>query len=160
MPTEPFSWQVGPLQRGDAQIVSYIGDYPALGGAPSDRTVYEAITFLKSKGLQVTMYPFIMMDVPSNNTLPNPYGGNRQPAYPWRYRITCHPAPDEPGTVDKTAPPPRRSTTSSARSTPGISLGTLSNSASITAAPTTNGRCAVLSCTWRPLPMLQVLMIS
>ena len=103
MTTAPFSWQVGPLQRGDAQIVSYIGDTPALGGAPSDRTVYEAITFLKSKGLQVTMYPFIMMDVPTNNTLPNPYGGSRQPAYPWRGRITCHPAPDEPGTVDKTA---------------------------------------------------------
>ena len=103
MPTAPFSWQVGPLQRGDAQIVSYIEGKPALGGAPSDRTVYEAITFLKSKGLQVTMYPFIMMDVPNGNTLPNPYGGSSQPAYPWRGRITCHPAPDEPGTVDKTA---------------------------------------------------------
>lgn len=103
MTTAPFSWQVGPLQRGDAQIVSYIEGKPALGGAPSDRTVYEAITFLKSKGLQVTMYPFIMMDVPSGNTLPNPYGGSSQPAYPWRGRITCHPAPDEPGTVDKTA---------------------------------------------------------
>ena len=103
MATTPFSWQVGPLARADAQVVSRIAGRPALGGAPSDRTVYEAITFLKSKGLQVTLYPFIMMDIPAGNNLPNPYGGTGQPAYPWRGRITCHPAPDETGTVDKTA---------------------------------------------------------
>ena len=103
MATAPFSWQVGPLARADAQVVSRIAGRPALGGAPSDRTVYEAITFLKSKGLQVTLYPFIMMDIPAGNNLPNPYGGTGQPAYPWRGRITCHPAPDETGTVDKTA---------------------------------------------------------
>ncbi len=37
--------------------------------------------------------PFVMMDVPAGNGLPNPYGGTGQPAYPWRGRITCTPAP-------------------------------------------------------------------
>ena len=103
MTTAPFSWQVGPVTRGAAQVVSYLADKPAIGGAPSDRTIYEAITFLKSKGLQVTVYPLIMMDVPHGNTLPNPYGGSGQPTYPWRGRITCYPAPGQNGTVDKTA---------------------------------------------------------
>jgi hypothetical protein len=31
-----------------------------------------------------------MMDVPIDNTLPDPYGGARQAPYPWRGRITCH----------------------------------------------------------------------
>src|SRR5690606_2214116 len=43
-----------------------------------------------------------MMDIPADNALPNPYGGTGQPAYPWRGRITCHPAPGQPGTPDKT----------------------------------------------------------
>lgn len=103
MTTSPYLWQVGPVTRATAQIVSYIDGKPALGGAPSDRSVFEAITFLKYKGLKVTMYPFIMMDVPSTNALTNPYGGTTQPAYPWRGRITCHPAPEQPGTVDLTA---------------------------------------------------------
>ena len=37
------------------------------------------------------------------NALPNPYGGTGQPVYPWRGRITCHPAAGQSGTVDKTA---------------------------------------------------------
>ena len=38
-----------------------------------------------------------MMDVPVGNSLPDPYGGTGQPAYPWRGRITCHPAPGMAG---------------------------------------------------------------
>lgn len=62
---------------------------------------------MKARGLRVTFYPFILMDVPPGNTLPNPYSDNAaeagQPAFPWRGRITCSPAADFAGTVDKTA---------------------------------------------------------
>jgi hypothetical protein len=44
-----------------------------------------------------------MMDISSANALADPYGGAQQPAYPWRGRITCHPAPGQPGTVDRTS---------------------------------------------------------
>lgn len=101
--TAPYSWQVGPTVRSTAQVVSQIAGKPAVGGAPADRTVYEALSAIKARGLKVTLYPFVTMDIPSSNSLPNPYGGMTQPAYPWRGRITCHPAPGQPGTVDKTA---------------------------------------------------------
>jgi hypothetical protein len=101
--TKPFSWQVGPVTRGSALVVSQYDGKPAAGGAPADRAVYEAIKELINRGLKVTLYPFILMDIPSGNALPDPYGGAEQAAYPWRGRITCHPAPGQPGTVDKTA---------------------------------------------------------
>jgi hypothetical protein len=50
----------------------------------------------------VTLYPFILMDVPPGNGLADPYGGIEQAAFPWRGRITCHPAAGRPGSVDKT----------------------------------------------------------
>ena len=58
---------------------------------------------LKARGIDVTLTPFILMDVPDGNTLPDPYGGGGAAGYPWRGRITCHPAPGRPGTPDKTA---------------------------------------------------------
>jgi hypothetical protein len=42
------------------------------------------------------------MDVPAGNALPDPYGGAEQAAYPWRGRISVHPAIGESGTPDKT----------------------------------------------------------
>ena len=103
LPTIPYEWRVGNLTRASADVVSQIDDKPALGGAPSDRTVYEAISFLKSKGLKVTLYPFIMMDIPSNNSLPDPYGSTAQSAYPWRGRINVYPAPGRPDSPDATS---------------------------------------------------------
>ena len=48
--------------------------------------------------------------------LPDPEtGGTGQPAYPWRGRITCDPAPGQPGTPDKTRAATARSRRSSAR---------------------------------------------
>ncbi len=45
-----------------------------------------------------------MMDVPAGNALPDPWSGAAsQPVYPWRGRISCHPAPGQAGTVDGTA---------------------------------------------------------
>ena len=43
-----------------------------------------------------------MMDIPAGNTLPDPNGGVCQPAYPWRGRITCDPAPGLAGSADRT----------------------------------------------------------
>lgn len=105
--TTPRVWQVAGVTRATAEVVSYVDGYPAAGGAPADWTIYEAVVFLKSKGLRVTLYPFILMDIPPDNTLPNPYSDDAedegQPAFPWRGRITVSPAAGFVGTVDKTA---------------------------------------------------------
>jgi hypothetical protein len=80
---------------------------PAFGGTPSDNTVKEAIAEIKRRGLRCVFYPFVMMDIPTGNTLPNPYSDNAatlgQAPFPWRGRVTCSPAPGFAGTVDKTA---------------------------------------------------------
>ncbi len=84
-------------------MVSRNGGSAAYGGSPSDRSVMEAIAALKARGLKVTLYPFIMMDVPRVNDLPDPYGGTGQPAYPWRGRITAYPGPGQPASADGAA---------------------------------------------------------
>ncbi|MCC7483269.1 MAG: glycoside hydrolase TIM-barrel-like domain-containing protein, partial [Hyphomicrobiales bacterium] len=54
--------------------------------------------------LKITLYPFLMMDIPAGNALPDPWSGAAaQPAYPWRGRITCDPAPGIAGSPDGTA---------------------------------------------------------
>lgn len=97
------SWSVAGLGRGSARVVSQHDGAPAYGGTPSDAAVLAAIADLKGRGLKVTLYPLVMMDVPADNALPDPYtGAAGQPAYPWRGRITCDPAPGRPGTADQT----------------------------------------------------------
>ena len=101
--TEPLAWSVAGLARGGAHLVSLVDGRAAYGGTPSDQTVVDAIQDLKARGLSVTLTPFIFMDVPVGNTLPDPYTGTSgQPAYPWRGRITVTPAPGQPSTPDKT----------------------------------------------------------
>lgn len=95
---ESRPWSVAGLSRSEAHVVSRYAGGPAYGGSPSDESVIEAIRDLKARGLKVTLYPFVLMDIPSGNALPDPYGGPEQGAYPWRGRITCYP----PG-ADKTA---------------------------------------------------------
>ncbi|HEV7255466.1 MAG TPA: glycoside hydrolase/phage tail family protein [Mesorhizobium sp.] len=97
------AWRVSGLSRGEAAAVSRHGGGAAYGGTPSDRSVIAAIEAIKARGLKVTLYPFVMMDVPQNNGLPDPYGAPEQAAYPWRGRITVSPAPGRAGTPDKTA---------------------------------------------------------
>ena len=56
------------------------------------------------RGLKVTLFPFVMMDIAAGNTLTDPYSGaGAQPLYPWRGRITCDPAPGVGGTSDGSA---------------------------------------------------------
>ena len=89
---ESRPWRVSGVSRGGAHVVSRSNGKPAYGGTPSDDSVIAAIRDLKARGIEVYLYPFLLMDVPAGNGLPDPYGGTRQAAYPWRGRITCHPA--------------------------------------------------------------------
>ena len=100
----PRNWQVAHLERRQARVVSYVDDRPAYGGTPSDASVVDAIRDLKRRGMEVLFYPFVMMDVPSQNGLSDPYGRPEQPVYPWRGRITCAPAPGQSGSPDGTSP--------------------------------------------------------
>ncbi|HRO03567.1 MAG TPA: hypothetical protein PLS69_08195, partial [Terricaulis sp.] len=91
--TTPRSWRVNGVTRAGAAIVSAHDGAPAYGGTPDDASVLEAIAALKARGYKVGLYPFILMDVPAGNALPDPYGAAEQAAYPWRGRISVHPAP-------------------------------------------------------------------
>ena len=104
----PHLWSVSGIARAQAHLVSRDHqDRPVYGGTPADFAVVQAIKEMKVRGFQVTFYPFILMDVPSGNTLPDLYSdhaaGTGQPAFPWRGRISCSPATEQAGSVDKTA---------------------------------------------------------
>ncbi len=100
--TPDAEWSVGPETREIAYPVSRDNnDRPVFGGTPSDHSIIESIKMLKQRGFKVTIYPFILMDIPPDNQLPDPYGRDKQPPFPWRGRITCDPAPDRVGTPDK-----------------------------------------------------------
>lgn len=102
--TAPQVWSVAGVARDNAYVVSQREGRAAYGGTPSDKAVIQGIQDLKARGFEVTLTPFILMDVAEDNALPNPYGGSTQPPYPWRGRITCDPAPGVSGSPDKTAP--------------------------------------------------------
>jgi hypothetical protein len=95
--THPEVWSVAGVERAAARLVSRYDDRPAYGGTPSDASVIEAIAEIRSRGLEVMLYPFVAMDIPAGNGLPDPYGAAEQAAHPWRGRITCHPAPGRAG---------------------------------------------------------------
>jgi hypothetical protein len=98
------TWSVAGLDRSSATAVSMVDGAPAYGGTPSDQSIIHLIAALKQRGLKVTLYPFVMMDIPAGNGLPDPWtGAASQPPYPWRGRITCDPAPGQPGSPDGTA---------------------------------------------------------
>lgn len=106
--TSPKTWVVNGVSRANAHLVSRDAENrPVYGGTPADFAIVQAIQEMKARGMRVTFYPFILMDVPSGNTLPNPYSDNAsavgQPTFPWRGRITCSPAAGFAGSVDKTA---------------------------------------------------------
>ncbi|ODU87056.1 MAG: hypothetical protein ABT14_06365 [Pelagibacterium sp. SCN 63-17] len=99
---EGTEWSVAGLGRSDVPVVSQHNGGPAYGGTPSDDSVLAAISDLKARGLKVTLYPLMMMDVPAGNGLPDPYGGGEQANYPWRGRMTCFPAAGIEGSPDGT----------------------------------------------------------
>jgi hypothetical protein len=106
--TTPTAWVVNGVSRASAFLVSRDAENrPVYGGTPADFAVVQAIQEMKARGLRVTFYPFLLMDVPPGNTLPNPWSDNAatigQPTFPWRGRITCSPAAGFAGSVDKTA---------------------------------------------------------
>ena len=97
-------WSVAGLTRETAPIVSFSDGRPAFGGTPSDQSVIEAILDLMARGLSPVLSPFVLMDIPSANVLPDPYSAAQtQAAYPWRGRITVTPSAGRPNTIDKTA---------------------------------------------------------
>src|SRR3954454_16948667 len=82
-------WSVDSVTRPGAYLVSQVGGRPAYGGTPSDPSVLHLIAELKARGLKITFYPFLVMDIPPSNALPAPWSAAAsQPAYPWRGRIT------------------------------------------------------------------------
>ena len=90
--TPDVTWRVSGVTRGSAYLVSQSADgRPNYGGTPSDESILQAIESLKSRGYKVTLYPFILMDIPAENGLADPYGGAEQEAFPWRGRITSYP---------------------------------------------------------------------
>jgi hypothetical protein len=100
--TKPKSWRAGGVTRSGARLISTYNGAPAYGGTPSDDSVKQAIAELKARGYKVGLYPFLQMDVPQDNALPDPQGAASQPAYPWRGRIGLHPAAGQGGSPDKT----------------------------------------------------------
>lgn len=102
--TTGAQWGVAGLTRASALAVSTTDGRPSYGGSPSDASLIAAIRDLKARGLKVALHPFILMDIPGGNTLPDPYtGANGQPAFPWRGRVTCDPAPGRVGSPEGSA---------------------------------------------------------
>jgi hypothetical protein len=102
--TSPVQWSVDGVTRASAHVVSQVDGRAAYGGTPSDAAVLHLIQHIRARGLKVTLYPFVMMDIPIGNALPDPWNGAAsQPPYPWRGRISCDPAPGRPGSPDGTA---------------------------------------------------------
>ncbi|MDB5546474.1 MAG: hypothetical protein JWO64_3623 [Hyphomicrobiales bacterium] len=88
-PISGQAWTCGGLTRDTAQLVSQIDGKPALGGTPADESVRSALADLRARGLSVLFYPFVMMDVPFDNLLPDPAtGAAGQRAFGWRGDIS------------------------------------------------------------------------
>ena len=87
--TQPYAWSVSGLARADALLTSRDeAGTPLYGGTPADRSVIRGLRDLKARGLRASLHPFLLMDIPADNALPDPYGGDAQPPFPWRGRIT------------------------------------------------------------------------
>jgi hypothetical protein len=74
------TWKVSSLTQASAGLIPITssGSKFSYGGTPSDPSIVNAITELKSRGLRVVFYPFLLGD-PADKT------------FPWRGRITHSP---------------------------------------------------------------------
>ncbi len=80
--TTPKGWSVNGVARAGAHVISLDANgRSAYGGTPTDFAVVQAIQEIKARGLRVTFYPFLLMDIPAGNTLPNPTR-RAQPSFP------------------------------------------------------------------------------
>ena len=95
-------WSSGGITRETADLVSTTNGTLSYGGTPSDVSILNAISELKSRGLRVCLNPFVMMDITPGNNLADPYGHAEQAAFPWRGRITGDLAFGQSGSSDKT----------------------------------------------------------
>ena len=68
-------WVVSSTNRYGAPQVSFVDGRPAFGGTPADASVVEAIEKMTADGTGVMFYPFLLMDIPGDNTLPDPLVG-------------------------------------------------------------------------------------
>lgn len=101
---EGMPWTVSGVTRALAEAVPSPDGRAVYGGTPTDQSVVEAIQSMKAAGVEVTFYPFILMDQVAGNTLPDPYStAIGQPVLPWRGRITLSVAPGRAGSPDRTA---------------------------------------------------------
>jgi len=104
--TTPYAWRVNGVARAAAYRLSQRDGRPTYGGTPADQSIVDAIKDCKSRGLRVTFYPTLLMDIPAGNTLPDPYSDGAgvlgQPAHPASARLTCSPAAGFAGAVDQT----------------------------------------------------------
>lgn len=101
--TAPLVWSVAGLTRDEARLVATVSGRAAYGGTPSDEVVIAAVREIRARGLEAMLYPFVAMDIPAGNGRPDPWSGGEQGAFPWRGRITCHPAAGRIGSADRTA---------------------------------------------------------
>jgi len=99
--TSGETWTVADLTRESARAASLRAGEPAHCGTPSDASVRAAIADLNARGLAVAFHPLVAMDIPAGNGLTDPWTSTTtQPAYPWRGRIVCDPAPGRAGSVN------------------------------------------------------------
>jgi len=75
----PQDWSVAGISRSSAQVVlKFDPETPTYGGTPSDHTVVQLVDHLKSKGLNVMLYPMVFVDTIS--PVPKPWRGRIVPA--------------------------------------------------------------------------------
>ncbi|MAI90414.1 glycoside hydrolase/phage tail family protein [Ponticaulis sp.] len=87
--TLPREWNVAGQTRDTARLISQDDDgRPYYGGTPDDESVLAFLGECASRGLKVTISPFLLMDIPPDNGLTGLSGEAAQPAFPWRGRIS------------------------------------------------------------------------
>ncbi len=80
------AWAVAGTGAGDAVATTN----PQWLGTPADWALSACIAYLKKQGLKVSVMPVLLMDIPPDNQLPDPYRAAAvgQPAYPSSNLIT------------------------------------------------------------------------
>jgi len=75
----PADWNVAGINRASAEVVlKFDPETPTYGGTPSDHTVVQIVDELKSRGLNVMLYPMVFVD--TITPIPKPWRGRIEPA--------------------------------------------------------------------------------